>query len=386
MKYTKFIDEERKEVVFRVKGIIEVRMDRKIYERYARKYSDEEIISFSPHKEIYNAITGRKMYYITEESEIPLIGHTAFGIIDRGTNLLQVRPISGCNLNCIFCSVDEGKSSTRVTDYMVDVDYILHKFEEVVDYKRKHCRNISIEAHIDGQGEPFLYPEIEELIKKLKEMADIVSIQTNGLPLNEKRIRRLEGYLDRVNLSIHAVDGEIAKRMSGISFYNIEHVLKMAEIIASSDIDLLLAPVWVPGYNDGEIKKIMEFGRRIGAGKKWKAFGIQKYVRYRFGRKPEGVKIMDFKTFYRKLEEMGEGLRLFPSDFGIVKCKSLPKKFRVGERVKLTLEMEGRVKGEMIGVGRERLIQVIDTSKRVGDAVRVEIIRNKHNIYVAREI
>jgi len=386
LKYRKIVDEGNGEVIFKVRRIIEVRIPLKIYEKYSSKYSDEEIISYLPHKEIYNAITGRKMYYITEESGIPLIGHTAFGIIDRGTNLLQVRPLSGCNLNCIFCSVDEGREGKRRRDYMVDVNYLLSKFEEVADFKRKHCRNISIEAHIDGQGEPFLYPDIEKIIKKLAEMADTVSIQTNGVLLSRERIRKLEGYLDRINLSIHAVDEKLAKKMVGVESYSIKHVIEMAEIVAASSIDLLLAPVWVPGYNDGEMKKIIDLGAKIGAGKRWKAYGIQKYVKYRFGRKPEGVKIMDYRTFYRKLEEMGEGLRLFPSDFGIVKCRSIPKKFRVGEKIKIKLEMEGRIAGEMLGVARDRIIQVIDTTKKIGDVVRVEMVRNKHNIYVAREV
>ncbi len=380
------MDEKTGEMVFIIHGIVEVRMPEKFYERYASRYSDEEIISFSPRKEIYNAITGRRLYYITEENGIPLIGHTAFGIIDRGTNLLQVRPISGCNLNCIFCSVDEGKSRTRVTDYMVDVDYMINEFEEIADFKRRNCRNVSIEAHIDGQGEPFLYPYIEKLIEKLHHIADVVSIQTNGVLLDRRRIEKLEKYLDRINLSIHSMDERRAKILTGISSYNLKHVLEMAEEIASSSIDLLLAPVWVPGYNDGEMKKIIDFGKKIGAGKKWKAFGIQKYVKYRFGRKPENVKIMDFRTFYKKLEEMGEGLRLHPHDFGIIKCRGLPKKFRVGERVKLKIEMHGRLRKEMIGVARGRVIQVTDTEKGIGDMVEAKILRNRHNIYVAKEV
>jgi len=372
-------------MVFVVRDVIEVRIPRKIYERYARIYRDEEIISFCPHKNIYNHVTGRRMYYITKESGVPLIGHTAFGIIDRGTNLLQVRPCSGCNLNCIFCSVDEGKSKTRVTDYMVDVDYLVEEFEKIADFKRKYCRNLSIEAHIDGQGEPFLYPYIDELIKKLHDIADIVSIQTNGMLLNKKLIKKLEQRLDRINLSLNAMDEKKAKILAGTASYNLEHILEMAKEIASSQIDLLLAPVWVPGYNDEDIRKIIDFGSKIGAGKKWKPFGVQTYVRYKFGRKPKGVKIMDFKTFYRKLDEMGKGLRLYPRDFGIVKCKALPKKFKVGEKFRLKLEMYGRMKNEMLGFARGRVIQVTDTNKGIGDVVNVEIIRNKHNIYVARE-
>ena len=382
MDYSKTIDGNK--VIFVINGTIEVKIPKKIYDRYSGRYDDEEIISSCTKKELYNAVTGRRLYYISEESDIPLIGHTAFGIIDRGTNLLQVRPSSGCNLNCIFCSVDEGKSRTKVTDYMVDVDYLAKKFEEIADFKRRNCI-APIEAHIDGQGEPFLYPYIEELIKKLHEMADIVSIQTNGILLTEDLIKRIDGYVDRINLSMHSMDEYTARRLAGIKSYDLSHVIEVAEVIAGSSIDLLIAPVWVPGYNDEDMKKIIEFGERIGAGKKWKAFGIQKYEKYKFGRKPKSAKMMNFKTFYRKLDEIGEGLKLYPEDFGIVKCVSLPKKFRVGERVRLKIEMHGRVRNEMIAVARGRVVQIINTHKKVGDTVNARITRNKHNIYVARE-
>jgi len=384
--YRKIVDESRKEVIFLIRDVIEVRIPVGIYEKYRRRYSDREIITFCPHKNIYNHITRRRMYYITEESGIPLVGHTAFGLIDRGTNLIQVRPCSGCNLNCIFCSVDEGKSKTRVTDYMVDIDYLVKEFEEIADFKRKHHRNISIEAHIDGQGEPFIYPYITDLVKKLKDIADVVSIQSNGVLIDSKKITEMEGYLDRINLSINSLDKNRAKLLAGCNVYDLEHVLRIAKEIADSEIDLLIAPVWVPGYNDEDIKKLIEFGKKIGAGKRWKAFGIQKYIKYRFGRVPRGVRVMNFRTFYSKLQEIDRDLVLSPRDFGIVKCKPLPKKFRIGERLRVKLELHGRMRGEMLAIDRDRIIQIIDTHKKIGDTVDVKIVRNKHNIYVAQPV
>lgn len=377
---------EGNEVVFVIRDVIEVRIPRKVYEKYSRRYSDEEIITYCEHKNIYNHITKRRMYYIAKESGIPLIGHTAFGLIDRGTNLIQVRPCSGCNLNCIFCSVDEGISKTRVTDYMVDPDYILEEFEKLAEFKRRHCKGVKIEAHIDGQGEPFIYPYMIDLIKRLKDIADIVSVQTNGTLLDERKINELEGYLDRINLSINSLDGKKAKLLAGRADYDIDHVKSIAKEIADSEIDLLIAPVWVPKYNDEDIMEILEFGKRIGAGRMWKPFGVQKYIKYRFGRHPKGAKIISFRDFYSRLREIDRNLILSPRDFGIVKCKSLPKRFKIGERVKLRLEMYGRVKGEMIGIARDRVIQVVDTNKKIGEVVNVRITRNQHNIYVATPV
>ncbi len=377
---------EGNEVVFVIRDVIEVRIPRKVYEKYSRRYSDEEIITYCEHKNIYNHITKRRMYYITKESGIPLIGHTAFGLIDRGTNLIQVRPCSGCNLNCIFCSVDEGISKTRVTDYMVDPDYLLEEFEKLAEFKRRHCKGVKIEAHIDGQGEPFIYPYMIDLIKRLKDIADIVSVQTNGTLLDERKINELEGYLDRINLSINSLDGKKAKLLAGRADYDVDHVKSIAKEIADSEIDLLIAPVWVPKYNDEDIMEILEFGKRIGAGRIWKPFGVQKYIKYRFGRHPKGAKIMSFRDFYSRLREIDRNLILSPRDFGIVKCRSLPKRFKIGERVKLRLEMYGRIKGEMIGIARDRVIQVVDTNKKIGEVVNVRITRNQHNIYVATPV
>ena len=381
MRYEKRCDE--KHVVFTVYGIIEARIPKKFYERYRKKYSDEEIIQYGE-KELYNALTKRRLYYISKESGLPIIGHNAFGLIDRGTNLIQVRPITGCNLNCIFCSVDEGMSRTRVTDYFVDVDYLLNEFEKLVNFKKKYCKNI--EAHIDGQGEPFLYPFIEKLIKGLSEIADIVSIQTNGTLLTKEMIWKLNGYLDRINLSLHSMDEKLAKIIVGNKNYDLSHIIKISEEIASSNIDLLIAPVWLPGYNDDEMKKIIDFGTKIGAGKKWKAFGIQKFIKYRFGRIPKGIKKMDFSTFFKKLKAIDESLVLSSSDFNIVKCKPLPKKFRIGEKLKVRLKMYGRIKNEMLAVARDRIIQVINTNKKIREYANIRIKRNKDNIYVAEEL
>jgi uncharacterized Fe-S cluster-containing radical SAM superfamily enzyme len=66
----------------------------------------------------------KKLVRITRP--LPLVGHIVFGIIDRGTNLLQVRPYSACHFSCVFCSVDAGPlTRSRISEYIVDVGYLL---------------------------------------------------------------------------------------------------------------------------------------------------------------------------------------------------------------------------------------------------------------------
>jgi uncharacterized protein len=376
------IYDEDSDKVFVIRDTIEVRIPRNFYSRLKRKYSDEEIVSMQEPKVLRHHYTGRELVYVTRESGLPLIGHTAFGLIDRGTNLIQVRPVSGCNLNCIFCSVDEGHTTTRRTDFIVDTDYLVEEFAKLAALK-----NNDVEAHIDGQGEPFIYPYMVELLEKLRKVPQlkVISVQTNGMLLDEEKIRQMEGLLDRVNLSISAMDQRRAQTLAGTKLYDVEHVKGVARAIAASKIDLLLAPVWVPGFNDEDMPKIIEFGLEIGAGKHWPAFGIQNYVRYQFGKKVKG-KPMRFPEFFQRLDDLGQrygvNLKLTPADFGIHKAPALPKAFKKGERLRLTLVAPGRVFGEMLAVEKDRTIGVL-TDRPVGATVSAEVTRTNDGVYVA---
>jgi hypothetical protein len=376
------IYDEDEEKVFVIRDTIEVRIPRNFYSQLKRKYSDEEIVSMQEPKILRHHHTKRELVYVTRESGIPLIGHTAFGLIDRGTNLIQVRPVSGCNLNCIFCSVDEGVSKSRRTDYIVDTDYLVDEFKKMAAIKGD-----DIEAHIDGQGEPFIYPYMQELIEKLREVpkVKVISAQTNGMLLDVEKIRQMEGLLDRINLSVSALDDRRARMLAGTNLYDVEHVKDVARAIAASRIDILLAPVWVPGFNDEDIPRLIEFALEIGAGKRWPPLGIQNYVRYQFGKKVRG-KPMKFPDFFERLGELGQkyglNLKLTPADFNIHKAPALPKVFKKGERLRLQLVAPGRVFGEMLAIDRGRVIGVL-TDRPVGSWVFAEVTRTNDNVYVA---
>jgi uncharacterized Fe-S cluster-containing radical SAM superfamily enzyme len=376
------IYDEGNDKVFVMHNTIEVRVPHQFYSRLSRKYTDEEIVSMQEPKILRNHYTHRGLVYVTKESGIPLIGHTAFGLIDRGTNLIQVRPASGCNLNCIFCSVDEGHSTSRKTDFIVDTDYLVEEFAKLAALKGN-----DVEAHIDGQGEPFIYPYMIELLQKLRKVPNVkvISAQSNGMLLDEEKIKAMAGLIDRVNLSISSLDHRTAQILAGSKKYDVEHVKDVAVKLLENGIDVLLAPVWVPGFNDDEIAKIIEWGQSIGVGRRFPGFGIQNYVRYQFGKKVK-TKPMRFDQFFEKLavleKQYSLRLKLTPADFGIHRAPSLPKAFRKGDQLKLDLIAPGRVHGEMLAVASGRVIGVI-TGRPVGSTVSAEVTRTTDNVYVA---
>ena len=323
---------------------------------------------------------------ITAESDIPLVGSLYFGIIDRGTSLLQVRPSCGCNLNCPFCSVDAGPSSkTRATSYEVELEYLLSAVEEIAPFK-----GTGVECHIDSPGEPLMYARLPELVAALKaiDAVSVVSLQTNGTLLDDKKIAALaEAGLDRVNLSLHALDPALARELAGVDWYDIGKVTVAARAVAQSSMDLLIAPVYMPGINDAEIPKLIAFARECGAGKRFPALGIQKFERYRYGRTPKGIKVQSWWQFFnRSIKEWekasGLSLRLNPErDFLTVRRPSLPQVFKKGERATVEIRAPGWIHGEQLGVARNRVVSVFGCDKTSGQ-VRVKIVASKNNIYV----
>ncbi|MHA1269675.1 MAG: radical SAM protein [Candidatus Helarchaeota archaeon] len=357
-----------------------------------------EIITQFISTEIYNVLknnyTGRRIIYITENSQIPLIGSIYFGIIDRGTNLLQIRPITGCLLNCPFCSVDEGpKSKSRKIDYIIEPKYLFKESLKVIDFKGIG----DIEIHIDGQCEPLTYPYLIELIENFSKnnKISVISMQTNGILLNKNLIYKLKkAGLNRINLSINTLNERQAIYLSGTKNYSLKRILKIIDIIKKSKIDLLIAPVIIPSINDTQIRPIIEFILNKKIKSHWPIFGFQNYIQYQYGRKMN-VPIKPFRQFNKELLELekdyGVKLLLTPKDFNIYKIKMIENPIKKESIVNIKVVLPGRMfknenEKEMIGVAYNRLVHIVNCNFKIGDLKKVYIFRNKHNINYGKPI
>ncbi len=326
-----------------------------------------------------NSTTRKKTLYIHRYSGIPLIGTTSFGIIDRNTNMIEVRPLTGCNMNCVFCSVDEGLASKKTSEAVIDEKYLAAEVKKLVEFKGCPCHII-----INSQGEPTIYKPLPELIADLKAIAAIktITLITNGTLLSEQLIDKFSAAgLTHLNISLNAIDPKVAKIMEGHGSYDVEKVKKMAAYAAKTAIKVTLAPVIVGDYNDSEMGKIVQFAKDIGA-----ETAMQNYLYYRQGRNPKGAKQVPWPEFYAKLEhlekEYGSKLIFTASDYEIIKTKPMPKPFRKGQTVKATIISEGRYPNEFIAVAEDRIITLPDCEKnQVGKKIKIKIVSDKHNIF-----
>ncbi len=320
---------------------------------------------------------------ITKESGIPLIGCIAFGVIDRGTNLLQVRCTSICNMRCTFCSTSANDFKVHPTNYIVDINYLV---EEVTKIAKIKGDNLII--FLDSVGEPTSHPSFVDLVKKIKlikEVSEIIVI-TNGTFLTKEKICLLkESGLSRINLSLHSLNKEKAKKLFGMNSYDVEKIKEMIFYIKEIGLDLMLTPVWIPNVNDDDIEEIIKFCKAVSC-----KIGLQKYEVYKYSRKIKKAKTQNYWKFYNKVKEWGKNydvsLIVKAKDMNIEKRPRINEIFNIGDKVNVDIICSGWIYGQMIGKYKDRCISINNCNNKVGDRVKVKILENKNSIYLAEPI
>jgi uncharacterized Fe-S cluster-containing radical SAM superfamily enzyme len=283
----------------------------------------------------------------------------------------------------VYCSVNEGLSSNQ-TDYLVEREYLVNEFIKVAEFL-----NTSVEAHIGVQGEPLLYSEFAELASDFSKLDCVhrITTDTNGTILTKPLIDKLSKiHKLRLNISLNATDKEIASKMAGAP-YNTAHVMEMIRY-AADRMDVLVAPLYVPGYNDHELIKVIEFAKTLPK-KDYPMVGIQNFLNYTTGRNP--VTALGWEPFLNMLRDLekktGERLILdFKKDFKVEKTAQLPKPFKKGQKTYAQIVAPGRYPGTRIAVAGNRSITVFGAHTPIGKETKLKILRSKHNVFFGKEV
>lgn len=322
--------------------------------------------------------------YIHKHSGIPLMGCLPFGIADKGTNILEIKPITGCNMGCVFCSVDEGIGSKKSHDFVVEKDYLVEETEKLLDFKKHKDMLIYINAH----GEPLLYGDLVGLVKDLKQNKWIKEIHviTNGTLLTKDICKQLnDAGLTHLNISVSAFDDDKAKEIMGSKAYQIKHIKEITEFIKKqTNIEVMITPVVIFGMNDQEMEKIIIWAKQQNIEK----ICIQNFLFNRRGRNPAKEKTWDhFKKFLGDLEKKHDVKLLF-DDLKLEKTKEYPKPFKRGDIIKAEIICRGRYANERIAVAKERCIFLPKVLRdfQSGNKVKVKITKSNHNIFVGEVV
>ena len=114
-------------------------------------------------------------------------------------------------------------------------------------------------------GEPLLRRDIAPIVAALKSSLPIgdLSLTTNGWFLAREAAALRKAGLDRVNVSVDAIDEGIAGRMNGLG-YSVSRVLSGIDAAASAGMPIKVNCVVQRGVNEGQILPLAGYFRERG--------------------------------------------------------------------------------------------------------------------------
>lgn len=256
----------------------------------------------------------------------------------RKIDYMRISLTDNCNLRCSYC-MPEGKISDI---HYLPVETVLKCVESAV------CLGIT-NFRLTG-GEPLIYPDIEKLITKMRNVSGVnfIGITTNGVFLSEKAdVLKMAG-IDSINVSLDTVDSDEFRKITGRNcLKNVidgidaaldsriklkintvlrseVDVLKMTEFANDKNIDIRfieLMPVGIGEKNDiiprkAVIEKLeKKYGKVCGVSKMHDENGPAEYYAFR----KLGVRVGLIQAVHGKFCDRCNRIRI-TSDAGLKPC------------------------------------------------------------------
>lgn len=219
--------------------------------------------------------------------------------------MLSIKIDNICNMNCSFCVDRDGYNPP-----IIDIDLIAEKAISFSQYKT---------VIITG-GEPFLvFDKVIKLLTKIRPYKDRIVLNTNGSLLTAKKVDRLNGLIDELQVSVHNPNIMKNAKVLGkyISFDNIKESCKGKKFLLS--INSTFNNSYAPDEREFAINKMCNLCHYLGA----------KNLRL------TELKKVDDSEFIPASEFISNEISKYDSDDLITKgCTSYIKRFGINVSVK----------------------------------------------------
>jgi len=115
-----------------------------------------------------------------------------------------------CNYRCVFCALPQ-RAIRRRAEGGREFDR-----DQLLGVIRGFAAAGTAGIGITG-GEPFLRPELPDLVREIRARGMVAHVNTNGHFLDERRVAAvLDAGVDSVNVSLDAADAEVHDRLRGV--------------------------------------------------------------------------------------------------------------------------------------------------------------------------
>lgn len=186
------------------------------------------------------------------KAELPSIPSDQLG---RNLRDIRISLTDQCNLRCGYCMPAD--VFTPEYQYLANDDLLT--FDEIAKVVEVFVACGGKKVRLTG-GEPLLRKDVPDLIRILKDIQGVeeVALTTNGLLLPKYIKPMVDAGLDRVTLSLDALDDSIFQQMSGKAV-SVKQVLVGMDWAQDTGIPVKVNSVILRGINDSQVLPLAEF-------------------------------------------------------------------------------------------------------------------------------
>ena len=233
-------------------------------------------------------------------------GYLKTSLIDWPGKIASVIFIPGCNFRCPFCH-NSGLVDPRK---IKKIRPFLEKqiFE---DFKK---RKKWLDGVVLTGGEPLFQPDLEKLLRKIKQLGFKIKLDTNGSLPDKLQPLLAQKLIDYVALDIKTTLDDQYSKAIGLKKYDPLPVKKTLNLLLKSRIPFELRTTIVPGIHDLEkLKKMAKQLKKIVSKKKinwfWQNFQPKNCLEPQF-EKIKPYLQADLEGFLKTVERFYLGVKL----------------------------------------------------------------------------
>ncbi len=162
---------------------------------------------------------------------------------------LRISVTDQCNFRCTYCMPKE----IFGPDYQFLPENELLTFEEITRLAHQFAQLGVNKIRLTG-GEPLMRRNLNQLIENLTKIdgLDDIALTTNGIFLSRDAKKLKEAGLERVNISLDAIEDDVFKQINGKNVVTLP-VLKGIEAAEKAGLDVKVNMVVKKGMNESQI-------------------------------------------------------------------------------------------------------------------------------------
>jgi cyclic pyranopterin phosphate synthase len=169
----------------------------------------------------------------------------------RELNSIRVSVTQDCNLNCFYCHREgQNGKGNKVT---------LDSYKKLFSLSS----DIGISKVKFTGGEPLVRADIAEIVKLARQYFTDISMTTNGILLKEYARVLKEAGLNRINISLHSLNAETYKKITGSTFHS--RVIEGIKAAKEAGLEpIKINYVVMKELNDNEFPDLLNFTAKEG--------------------------------------------------------------------------------------------------------------------------